>query len=115
MAAVAAHRSEAGITASLDVAVGGRCRLPSVDDERAAVDAAARGGATWWLEFVHPGPDADMLAAVRRGPVRATRGALSRAGSEVGGDRGADRGEVVDPLGHRHRQVDAAVRARAPA
>ncbi len=48
------------------------CRLPSVDDERAAVDAAARGGATWWLEFVRSGPDDDMLAAVRRGPVRAT-------------------------------------------
>ncbi len=72
VAAIEACRSEAGITASLEVAVGGRCRLPSVDDELAAVDAAARGGATWWLEFVRSGPDDDMLAAVRRGPVRST-------------------------------------------
>ena len=71
VAAVAAHRSEAGGTASVDVAVGGRCRLPSIDDERAAVDAAAHGGATWWLEFVRPGTDEVMLASVRRGPVRA--------------------------------------------
>ena len=72
VAAVAAHRSEAGVTASVDVAVGGRCRLPSLEAERAAVDAAARGGATWWLEFVRPGSDDDMLASVRRGPLRAT-------------------------------------------
>lgn len=72
VAALAAHRTSAGVTASVDVAVGGRCRLPSVQDERAAVDAAARGGATWWLEFVRAAPDADMLASVRSGPVRAS-------------------------------------------
>ena len=71
-AAVAAHCSDAGVAATVDVAVGGRRRLPSEAAERAAVDAAARGGATWWLEFVHPGSDAEMLEAVRRGPVRAT-------------------------------------------
>jgi alkanesulfonate monooxygenase SsuD/methylene tetrahydromethanopterin reductase-like flavin-dependent oxidoreductase (luciferase family) len=71
VAAIAAHRFDAGVTASVDVAVGGRRRLPSIDDERAAVETAARGDATWWLEFVRPGPDAEMLAAVRRGPVRA--------------------------------------------
>ena len=71
-ATVAAHRSDAGVTASVDVAVGGRRRLPSIDAERAAVDAAARGGATWWLEFVPTAPEADMLASVRRGPVRAS-------------------------------------------
>ncbi|MBT9254293.1 LLM class flavin-dependent oxidoreductase [Phycicoccus sp. MAQZ13P-2] len=71
--AVARHRREAGrADAPLDVAIGGRRRLSSMEAERAAVDAAARGGATWWLEFVHPGPAEEMLAAVRRGPVRAT-------------------------------------------
>src|SRR6478609_116293 len=72
LAAVEAGRADAGRTASVDVAVGGRRRLRSVLDERAAVDAADRGGATWWLEFVRPGPDADMLDAVRRGPLRAS-------------------------------------------
>jgi alkanesulfonate monooxygenase SsuD/methylene tetrahydromethanopterin reductase-like flavin-dependent oxidoreductase (luciferase family) len=71
VAAVAAHRA-GGHPASFDVAVGGRRRLASVTAERAAVDEAARGGATWWLEFVHPGTESDMLDAVRRGPVRAT-------------------------------------------
>ena len=72
VAAVEAGRADAGHPASVDVAVGGRCRLPSAEAEQAAVDAAARGGATWWLEFVRPGPDADMLDAVRRGPLRAS-------------------------------------------
>ena len=70
--AVAAHRTDAGHPASVDVAIGGRRRLPSEATERAAIDDAARGGATWWLEFVHPGADAEMLASVRRGPVRRT-------------------------------------------
>src|SRR6478752_819258 len=72
VAAVEVGRADAGHPASVDVAVGGRCRLPSAEAEQAAVDAAARGGATWWLEFVRPGPDADMLDAVRRGPLRAS-------------------------------------------
>jgi alkanesulfonate monooxygenase SsuD/methylene tetrahydromethanopterin reductase-like flavin-dependent oxidoreductase (luciferase family) len=72
VAAVGAGRTDAGRTASVDVAVGGRRRLPSVQDERAAVDAAARGGATWWLEFVPPGAETEMLDAVRRGPLRAS-------------------------------------------
>ena len=71
-AAVVADRTGTGRPASAEVAVGGRTRLPSEAAERAAIDAAARGGATWWLEFVHAGADAAMLAAVRRGPVRPT-------------------------------------------
>jgi alkanesulfonate monooxygenase SsuD/methylene tetrahydromethanopterin reductase-like flavin-dependent oxidoreductase (luciferase family) len=70
-AAVGAHRTRAGRPASVDIAVGGRRRLPSEAAERTAVEAAAHGGATWWLEFVHPGPEATMRACVRRGPVRA--------------------------------------------
>lgn len=69
---VAAHRRAPHEAAAFDIAVGGRRRLPSLKAEQAAVDAAARGGATWWLEFVHPGPAADMLDAVRRGPVTAS-------------------------------------------
>ena len=72
VAAIEACRSEAGITASLEVAVGGGAGCRRWTTKLAAVDAAARGGATWWLEFVRSGPDGDMLAAVRRGPVRAT-------------------------------------------
>jgi alkanesulfonate monooxygenase SsuD/methylene tetrahydromethanopterin reductase-like flavin-dependent oxidoreductase (luciferase family) len=72
VAAVEAGRAEADHPAPVDVAVGGRCRLPSAEAEQAAVDAAARGGATWWLEFVRPGPDAEMLDAMRRGPLRAS-------------------------------------------
>ena len=72
-AAVAAHRRDAGDERSFDVAVGGRQRMPSAQAEQAAVDAAARGGATWWLEFIHPGPAAGMLDAVRRGPIAASR------------------------------------------
>jgi alkanesulfonate monooxygenase SsuD/methylene tetrahydromethanopterin reductase-like flavin-dependent oxidoreductase (luciferase family) len=70
--AVTARRTDAGHPASVDVAIGGRRRLPSESAERAAIDAVAHGGATWWLEFVHPGADAAMLESVRRGPVRAT-------------------------------------------
>lgn len=76
-AAVEAHRRAPGDAAAFDIAVDGRRRLPSVRAEQAAVDAAARGGATWWLEFIHPGPAADMLGAVQRGPIAAcgSRGA----------------------------------------
>ena len=65
---VAARRHQ---MSGFDVAIGGRRRLPRVEDERAAVEQARDGGATWWLEFVHPSSPADMLAAVARGPVRA--------------------------------------------
>jgi alkanesulfonate monooxygenase SsuD/methylene tetrahydromethanopterin reductase-like flavin-dependent oxidoreductase (luciferase family) len=68
-AALDAHRATAGD--EVDIAVGGRRRLADESAEQAAVDAAALGGATWWLEFVHPGPPGDLLRAVRRGPVRA--------------------------------------------
>jgi alkanesulfonate monooxygenase SsuD/methylene tetrahydromethanopterin reductase-like flavin-dependent oxidoreductase (luciferase family) len=72
--AVGAHRAVPGDLTGFDIAIGGRRRLASVEAERAAVDAAARGGATWWVEYVHPGPPDEMFEAVRRGPVRATAG-----------------------------------------
>lgn len=65
--AIAAERQD---LAGFDVAIGGRRRLPSVADERAAIEAARSGGATWWLEFVPPATGAEMLAAVSAGPVR---------------------------------------------
>lgn len=65
--AVAAERRD---MADFDVAIGGRRRLPSVEDERAAIEAARSGGATWWLEFVPPATADEMLAAVSAGPVR---------------------------------------------
>jgi hypothetical protein len=71
-AAVGAHRTVPGDLAGFDIAIGGRRRLASVEAERAAVDAAARGGATWWVEYIHPGPPDEMFQGVRRGPVRAT-------------------------------------------
>ena len=67
VAAIAAERQD---MAGFDVAIGGRRRLSSIADERAAVDAARRGGATWWLEFVPPATGEEMLAAVSAGPVR---------------------------------------------
>lgn len=57
-------------TAPFDIAVGGRRRLPDLDAERTSVDAAAAGGATWWLEFVPPGSPEQMQRAVDAGPVR---------------------------------------------
>lgn len=52
-----------------DVAVGGRRRLPDPAAERAAVTVAESGGATWWLEFIPPGPPDEMIAAVGAGPI----------------------------------------------
>ena len=71
-AAVGAHRGDARDLAGFDVAIGGRRRLATIEAERAAVDAAARGGATWWVEYIHPGTPDEMFEAVRRGPVRAS-------------------------------------------
>ncbi|GAA1906255.1 LLM class flavin-dependent oxidoreductase [Lapillicoccus jejuensis] len=68
VAAVAEHR---GSSDGLDVAVGGRRRLTSLTAERAAVEAARDGGATWWLEFLPPATPSQMLDTVRAGPVRA--------------------------------------------
>ncbi|WP_305784219.1 LLM class flavin-dependent oxidoreductase [Symbioplanes lichenis] len=53
-----------------DIAVGGRRRLADVAAERAAIKAVASGGATWWLEFVHPGEPEGMRQAVGAGPLR---------------------------------------------
>jgi alkanesulfonate monooxygenase SsuD/methylene tetrahydromethanopterin reductase-like flavin-dependent oxidoreductase (luciferase family) len=52
-----------------DIAIGGRPRLPDLAEERAAIARAGAGGATWWLEFVHPAGAAEMLAHVEAGPV----------------------------------------------
>lgn len=65
--AIAAERHD---MADFDVAIGGRPRLSSVADERAAIEEARGGGATWWLEFVPPATGAEMLGAVAAGPVR---------------------------------------------
>ncbi len=56
---------------SIDVAVGGRRRLDDVDAEQEAIDGAAAGGASWWLEFIPPDPRQRMLNSVGRGPLRA--------------------------------------------
>src|SRR6478735_1499052 len=70
--AVASQRGAPGVLSGFDIAIGGRRRLASVAAERAAVDAAARGGATWWVEYIYPGSPDKMFEAVRRGPVRAS-------------------------------------------
>jgi alkanesulfonate monooxygenase SsuD/methylene tetrahydromethanopterin reductase-like flavin-dependent oxidoreductase (luciferase family) len=64
---VAVHREP---MMGFDVAIGGRPRLPDLDDEREAIDRARLGGATWWLEFVPPGDYQEMCEAVGAGPVR---------------------------------------------
>ena len=74
VAAVTRHRGSdtAGSDgAGFDVAVGGRRRLDDAAAEREAVEAAEAGGATWWLEFVHPDRFLLMLDSVGRGPLRA--------------------------------------------
>ncbi|WP_306213955.1 LLM class flavin-dependent oxidoreductase [Actinoplanes sp. RD1] len=53
-----------------DIAIGGRRRLPDPAAERAAIEAVAGGGATWWLEFVHPSGADEMRQAVGAGPLR---------------------------------------------
>lgn len=56
-----------------DVAIGGRRRLPDAAEEHAAIARARAGGATWWLEFLHPAEAGAMLAHVEAGPVRLTQ------------------------------------------
>ena len=70
--AVDSQRGAPGDVSGFDIAIGGRRRLASVEGERAAVEAAARGGATWWVEYIYPGSPDEMFEAVRRGPVRAS-------------------------------------------
>lgn len=66
-ATIAAHRDRR--VQDFDVAIGGRTRRPEPKQELAAIEEARRGGATWWLEFVAPGPAPDMLDHIGRGPL----------------------------------------------
>jgi len=52
-----------------NIAIGGRRRLPDPAEERAAIAQAGAGGATWWLEFLHPAGVRVMLAHVAAGPM----------------------------------------------
>jgi alkanesulfonate monooxygenase SsuD/methylene tetrahydromethanopterin reductase-like flavin-dependent oxidoreductase (luciferase family) len=56
-----------------DIALGGAERGPDLEQDRAMIRSVAEAGATWWMEYVHPGIgglDA-MRARIEGGPVRA--------------------------------------------
>lgn len=61
----AAVTAERGSADGFDIALGGRRRRPDWSDR---LPALAEAGATWWLEWIPPGPPAEMRAAVARGP-----------------------------------------------
>ena len=54
-----------------DFIMGGRARKSNEAAERVWLREMAAAGATWWMEWVPPGPADRMRDAVRRGPLRA--------------------------------------------
>lgn len=58
--------------APFDIVLGGGGRGPDLEQERAMIRSVAEAGATWWVEYVHPGIgglDA-MRARIEGEPVR---------------------------------------------
>ena len=53
-----------------DFVMGGRRRNPDEAAERDWLREMAAAGATWWMDWVPPGPADEMRHAVRRGPLR---------------------------------------------
>jgi alkanesulfonate monooxygenase SsuD/methylene tetrahydromethanopterin reductase-like flavin-dependent oxidoreductase (luciferase family) len=54
-----------------DFVMGGRGRRPDEAAERAWLHEIEAAGATWWMEWVPPGPASEMRETVRRGPLLA--------------------------------------------
>jgi alkanesulfonate monooxygenase SsuD/methylene tetrahydromethanopterin reductase-like flavin-dependent oxidoreductase (luciferase family) len=52
-----------------DIVLGGKARGDDWEEERAHIAAVEAAGATWWTEWLPPGDDAAMRAAIRRGPL----------------------------------------------
>ncbi|SNT45563.1 Luciferase-like monooxygenase [Asanoa hainanensis] len=63
-------RAERGSLEGFDLVVGGRRRRTDWSAERLHVAAVAEAGATWWMEWVPPGPPDEMRAAVSQPPLR---------------------------------------------
>lgn len=60
---------ERGSADGFDIVLGGRRRGPDWDAERRHIRSVAEAGATWWGEWVPPGPLEQMRQAVEAGPL----------------------------------------------
>lgn len=55
--------------AAFDIALGGQERSADWEQERALIKSLAQVGATWWIEWIPPGPLEVMRACIQRGPL----------------------------------------------